>query len=126
MARQLARRELDGVEGAVVAIDVIRAFTTAAYAFGSEVSEILLVGTVDEGVLTAELIEPARTARPFDAQAAAAALLATDEAAKTLALGPAHTDPSDIELAAAVDAFDFAMEVERTDRGLRLMAMRPS
>jgi hypothetical protein len=80
-------------------------------------------GGVDD-VLTAELIERARTRRPLDTQATAAALLASDEAARTLALGPEHTDPRDIELAAVVDAFDFAMEVERTDRGLRLVTTR--
>ena len=229
MARHLGRWELDGVDGAVVVVDVIRAFTTAAYAFGSGAKEIYLVGTVDEAlafkstnpgslalgedrglrpegfdfpnspamvrnadldgrtlvqrtsagtqgvvravdatrlwaaslvvasataraveeaglgeptyvitgrfedrpdggaddVLTADLIERARIGRPIEATATAAALLATEEAARTLALGSDHCDPADIELAAAVDAFDFAMEVERTDRGLRLVPRRP-
>ena len=226
MTRQLARWELDGVDGAVVVIDVIRAFTTAAHAFASGASEIYLVGTVDEAlafkaahpgtlamgedhglrpdgfdlpnspsmaseadleartmvqrtsagtqgavravdatrmwaaslvvasataraversglgapsyvitgrfedrpdrgaddVLTAELIERARVGQPLEARATAAALLSTDEAARTLFLGLPHVDPRDIELAAAVDAFDFAMEVERAELGLRLVA----
>lgn len=226
MTRQLARWELAGVDGAVVVVDVIRAFTTAAYAFGAGASEIYLVATVEEAlafiasnpdalavgedrglrpdgfdfpnspalmraadldgrtlvqrtsagtqgvvravdatrlwaaslvcasataravrssglgeptyvitgrvedgpdsggddVLTAELIERARTGRTLDVRATAKALRSTDEAARTLALGPEHCDPSDIELAAAVDAFDFAMEVERTDLGHRLTA----
>jgi hypothetical protein len=50
VTRQLARWELDGVDGAVVVIDVIRAFTTAAHAFASGASEIYLVGTVDEAL----------------------------------------------------------------------------
>ncbi len=225
MARHLARWELDGVRGPVVVVDVIRAFTTAAYAFGSGAAEIYLVGDVEEALafkaahagtialgenrglrpegfdypnspamvsrvdltgrtlvqrtsagtrgvvaaahadrlwaaslacasataravndaglgepayvitgrfedaphttgdddaLAAELIERARLGQPLDAAATSAALLATNEAAKTLALGPEHCDPADIELAAAVDAFDFAMEVERTPLGLRL------
>ena len=224
MARQLARWQLAGVDGAVVVVDVIRAFSTAAYAFGAGAAEIFLVGTVEEALafkranpeslamgedrglrpdgfdfpnspvmvcdadlegrtlvqrtsagtqgvvravdatrlwaaslvvasataravvdsglgeptyvitgrfedrpgggaddtLTAELIERARTGRPLDAAATSAALLATAEAERTLALGADHVDPRDIELAAAVDAFDFAMEVDRTERGLRL------
>ena len=95
MAWHLARWELEGVGGPVVGVD---------------------------DVLAAELIERARLGEPLDAPATSAALCATDEAARTRALGAPHCDPADIELAATVDAFDFAMEVERTDRGLRLTA----
>lgn len=38
-----------GAEGAVVAVDVLRAFTTAAHAFAAGAREIWLVSTVDEG-----------------------------------------------------------------------------
>ena len=48
--RQVLRWELDGVDGAVVVIDVIRAFTTAAYAFGAGATAIYLVATVDEAL----------------------------------------------------------------------------
>jgi 2-phosphosulfolactate phosphatase len=230
MARHVARWELGGVTGAVIVVDVIRAFTTAAYAFGSGAAEIFLVGDVaaalafkaahpgslamgeDRGlrpdgfdfpnspamvrtadlsgrtlvqrtsagtrgvvaavdatrlwaaslacasataqavnaaglgepvyvitgrfedrperhgaddVLAADLIERARLGQPLRASVTAAALLATEEARKTLALGPEHCDPADIELAATVDAFDFVMEVERTPQGLRLTAREP-
>lgn len=230
MARHVARWELAGVRGPVVVVDVIRAFTTAAYAFGSGAAEIYLVSDVDEALafkdahpgtialgeqgglrpdgfdypnspaivsrvdlagrtlvqrtsagtrgvvaaadadrlwaaslacatataravdaaglgeptyvitgrfedrldasgaddeMTAELIERARLGEPLDATATSTALLATDEAARTLALGPEHCDPADIELAATVDAFGFAMEVGRTDLGLRLTPRRP-
>ena len=47
-ARFLARWEISDVDGAIVAIDVLRAFTTAAYAFGAGADAIHLVGTVDE------------------------------------------------------------------------------
>ncbi len=49
-AAYVARWELDGVGGTVVAIDVLRAFTTAAYAFAAGAAEILLVAGVDEAV----------------------------------------------------------------------------
>jgi 2-phosphosulfolactate phosphatase len=49
-SRQVSRWELDGVDGAVVVIDVIRAFSTAAYAFDAGASAIYLVATVDEAL----------------------------------------------------------------------------
>jgi 2-phosphosulfolactate phosphatase len=228
-SRQVDRWALDGVAGAVVVVDVIRAFSTAAYAFGSGASAIYLVADVDEarrfkadhpGVLamgedrgmrpdgfdfpnspaalsradltgrtlvqrtsagtqgvvaatsatrlwaaslacasataravvaarlgaptyvisgcfaerpdrpgtddrlTAALIERVRLGEPADAVATADAVLASDEARRTLALPPEHCDPADIALATRVDAFDFAMEVERDEVGLRLTARR--
>ncbi len=49
-ARYLARWEVAEVTGAVVAVDVIRAFTTAAHAFGAGARSILLVDSVDEAL----------------------------------------------------------------------------
>jgi 2-phosphosulfolactate phosphatase len=49
----LPNRDLGGVRGTVVAIDVLRAFTTAAYAFGAGASEIWLVAGVDEALARA-------------------------------------------------------------------------
>ena len=46
----MVRWELDDVTGAVVVVDVIRAFTTAAYAFGAGADAIYLVGGVDEAL----------------------------------------------------------------------------
>ncbi len=224
-ARRLKRWELDGVDGPVVVIDVIRAFTTAAYAFGAGATAIYLVATVEEALafkaahpdvlamgedrgrrplgfdfpnspvavsradldgrtlvqrtsagtqgvvaavdatrlwaaslvcasataravnasrlgepsyvitgcfpdrpddtgdddrLTADLIERARSGHPVEAVAAAEELHATGEARRTLALGPEHCDPLDIEFAARVDLFDFAMEVTTDTLGRRL------
>jgi 2-phosphosulfolactate phosphatase len=231
-ARFLPRWEVGDITGAVVAVDVIRAFTTAAYAFGAGASHIFLVDSVDEalalkaedpgllamgencgrrpdgfdfsnspvriaaadlsgrvlvqrtsagtrGVVAArsatrlwcaslvcasataaavsasglgaptyvitgrqppdsdrpssgsddlaaaELIERARTGVDLDAECTAAFLLDCEEATRTLSLGPDHADPDDILFAARVDAFDFAMEVERVGHLLRLSAVRP-
>jgi 2-phosphosulfolactate phosphatase len=44
----------DAAAGAVVVIDVIRAFTTAAYAFAAGAREIVLVGTVEEALALRE------------------------------------------------------------------------
>lgn len=49
-ARYVARWELEGVGGVVIAIDVLRAFTTAAYAFAGGATAIWLVADVDEAI----------------------------------------------------------------------------
>ncbi len=46
--RKVTLDNCDRADGIVVAIDVLRAFTTAAYAFDRGVEEILLVSTVEE------------------------------------------------------------------------------
>lgn len=48
--RYRPRWELDGVDGAVVVVDVLRAFTSAAYAFGAGARAIHLVGTIEEAL----------------------------------------------------------------------------
>lgn len=206
-ASYVARWELDGVSGVVVAVDVLRAFTTAAYAFAAGAASIWLVGTVDEALalgraiqgslvmgeehgrrppgfhlsnspvevsqfdvegrtlvqrtsagtqgviaaagadrlfaaslvcasataaairvaalgpptyvvtgrfpeepdggeddlLTAQLIERARTGRPLDATTTGDAVARSREAARTLAVGEGHVHPNDIAYATAVD-----------------------
>jgi 2-phosphosulfolactate phosphatase len=49
-ARFLPHWEIGDVEGPVVAIDVIRAFSTAAYAFAAGAREIWLVAEVDQAL----------------------------------------------------------------------------
>lgn len=60
-ARYLAKWELEGVRGTVVIVDVLRAFSTAAYAFASGASSIWLVGSVEEALLLASEIPNALT-----------------------------------------------------------------
>jgi 2-phosphosulfolactate phosphatase len=60
-ARFVARWELEGVRGVVVVVDVLRAFTTAAYAFAAGASSIWLVATVPEAIDLAEQIPGALT-----------------------------------------------------------------
>ena len=224
-AKFVARWELEGVSGVVVAVDVLRAFTTAAYALAAGASSIWLVGGVEEALtlgraiagslvmgeehgrrppafdlsnspvevsradvagrilvqrtsagtqgviaatgahrlfaaslvcasataaairdaelgaptyvitgrfpdepdggeddlLAAQLIERARLGQPLDGVATAEAVARSDEAVRTLAVGDGHVHPDDIAYATVVDRFDFAMEVERVDGGLRLV-----
>jgi len=141
-SRQLCRWELDGITGPVVVIDVLRAFTTAAYTFAAGAEAIHLVAEVadalafkdqhrgalaisgDDDRLTAALIERARQSQPLAAERTAAALLTTMDAKRGVTLGPEHLPAIDIELAAEVDEFDLAMEVTAHDRGLRLEPRR--
>lgn len=213
----LSRFELGGVDGAVVVVDVLRAFSTAAYALGAGARTIHLVGGLDEAVevarsipgalvvgeehgrkppsydlpnspfivsradvadrelvlrtsagtqgvmaathadrlfvtglatasataaavgacglgapayvltgwfpdwaaeddrATAEFIEAVRTGQGPDPGAAAAAVRASPEAFRTLEAGEGNMDPRDVDLAADVDRFPFAMEVRRLD-----------
>ena len=224
-ARFLTRWQVAEVDGAVVAVDVIRAFTTAAYAFSAGARHIFLVDSVDEalafkqaepdallmgedlgrrppgfdfsnspvevaaadldgrvlvqrtsagtrGVVaarsatrlwcaslvcasataaavrgsglgdptyvitgnfennpdmngvddlaTAHLIDRARRQVPLEADETAHFVATSEEARRTLTLGHGHVDPSDIVYATRVDAFDFAMEVQRVGNRLRL------
>lgn len=70
--------------------------------------------------LTAEHIEAIRVGEPVDPSVVARRVADSEEATRTLALGPDHCHPDDISLAVDVDRFAFAMEVTRDDLGLRL------
>jgi 2-phosphosulfolactate phosphatase len=74
----------------------------------------------DDDRLTAEHIEALRVGRDPDPALVARLVASSDEASRTLALGPEHVDPADITYATDVDRFDFAMEVTRDALGLRL------
>ena len=75
--------------------------------------------------LTADYIESVRLAGPCDPTTVARQVADSDEAARTLALGPEHVHPDDITFAVDVDRFAFAMEVTRDEVGLRLEAVDP-
>ncbi len=79
----------------------------------------------EDDLATAELIERARNGQDLDAEATARLVAGSREAERTLAIGPGHVHPEDIERAVAVDAFDFAMEVTRRPEGLRLDRVTP-
>ncbi len=141
--RVLVQRTSAGTRGVVAARDATRlwaaslavatatARAVAASALGTP--SYVITGRFEhrperaavDDLLTADTIERLRGGQQVRPAEVAAALLGTDEAARTLALGPDHCDPADIELAARVDEFDFAMEVARTPAGLRLDAVRP-
>jgi 2-phosphosulfolactate phosphatase len=60
-AKFVSNWELRDVKGVVVAVDVLRAFTTAAYAFAAGATSIYLVGTVAEALELARSIPGALT-----------------------------------------------------------------
>ena len=55
LVRKIHRSECHTAKGLVVVIDVIRAFTTAAFAFASGAEKIILVSTVEEAFRLKEL-----------------------------------------------------------------------
>ena len=71
-----------------------------------------------DDLATAELIERARLGQDLDAERASHEVATSDEAERTLALGPGHVHPDDISYAVQVDRFAFAMEVTRVGGGL--------
>jgi 2-phosphosulfolactate phosphatase len=91
-ARFLPRWQVSRIGGVVVAVDVLRAFTTAAYAFAAGASSILLVSGVDEAIALASAHPGALTMgeehgrRPpgFDLSNSPAAVANADVAGRTL------------------------------------------
>lgn len=77
----------------------------------------------DEDEVAARYIERARRGLTLDPARAARDVLESTAARRTLALGAEHVDPQDIVYATVVDAFDFAMAVVSTERGMRLTAV---
>jgi 2-phosphosulfolactate phosphatase len=100
-ARFVARWELAGVRGTVVAIDVIRAFTTAAYAFGAGAKEIWLVDEVDEALALGRSIP-------------GALIMGEDHGRR-----PAGFDFSNSPVAVAAADLDGRSMVQRTSAGTR-------
>lgn len=84
-----------------------------------------LPGSGEDDLATAELIERARLGLPLDAEATASRISSSEEASRTLAVGEGHVHPEDVTRSVAVDAFEFAMEVTRTEIGLRLERVDP-
>lgn len=78
-----------------------------------------------DDLATAQLIERARLGHDLDAAGTSQAITNSDEARRTLTLGNGDSYPEDIIYATRVDAFDFAMEVQRVDNRLRLDKVQP-
>ena len=78
-----------------------------------------------DDLATAQLIERARLGRDLDAERTRQAVANSDEARRTLTLGRGDSYPEDIIYATRIDAFDFAMEVQRVDNRLRLEKVHP-
>jgi 2-phosphosulfolactate phosphatase len=141
--RTLVQRTSAGTRGVIAARDATRlwcaslvcASATAAAVNGAGLGAPTYVITGNfpdrpelsgaDDLLTAQLIERARTGASLDAATTAEEVATSDEAARTLAAGEGHVHPEDIAYATRVDAFTFAMEVTRTADGLRLDASEP-
>ena len=138
--RELVQRTSAGTRGVVAATGAQRRWCASLVCASATARAVTAAGLGDpdyvitgrrgadrqgeDDLLTAQLIERVRTGAPADAEATARAVAGSDEASVTLALGPTHVDPRDIELAVRVDAFDFAMEARPVGDLLRLHAVR--
>lgn len=138
--RTLIQRTSAGTRGVVAARSATRlwcaslvcASATARAVSASDLGEPTYVITgrfpdrpddqADDDQLTAETIERARLGLDVQADEVAVTIASSDEAARTLALGPPHVHPDDVAYATRVDRFDFAMEVHRRNGCLELRA----
>jgi 2-phosphosulfolactate phosphatase len=137
--RTIVQRTSAGTQGAVAAVDADRLFVAGLVVASATARAVdacdlgpptyCITGRFPDDVhhgeddlLTAQLIERARLGLPLDAEATAAAVAGSREAERTLAVGAGHVFAEDIDVACAVDRFDFAMEVERVEGGLRVTA----
>jgi 2-phosphosulfolactate phosphatase len=136
--REVVLRTGSGTQGVVAATHADRLFaaglvnasaTAAAVAACDEGPPTYVLSgwlddwAADDDRLTAEHIEARRTGAPADDRAVAAALRASPEAFRTLEVGEGNMDPLDVDLAAAVDRFAFAMEVVRSPGRLTIHAV---
>ncbi len=136
--RDMVQRTSAGTRGVVATASATRrwcaslvcasATAAAVTRSGLGVPDYVITGWLDDDRLgeddlaTAHLIERVRMGLPAHACEAARAVADSREAAITVALGPGHADPADVELATRVDTFDFAMQARQTARGLELTA----
>ena len=136
--RELVQRTTAGTQALIAATSADRLFAASLVCASATAAAItstglgapsyVITGRVpddpergEDDLITAQLIERARIGAPLDAVGAAKAVARSREAARTLTLGEGHVDPDDVVYATAVDRFDFAMEVERVNRRLRLV-----
>ena len=137
--RVLVQRTSAGTQGVIVATCAERLFAASLVCASATVAAIDSTGlgaptyvitgrcedTLDDGeedLLAAKLIERARGGRSLEATAIARAVTGTPSAVRILAMSRDHAHPDDVAYATAVDRFDFAMEVGRTDSGHRMVA----
>ncbi|HEX8804135.1 MAG TPA: 2-phosphosulfolactate phosphatase, partial [Acidimicrobiales bacterium] len=146
--RPLVQRTSAGTQGVIAAVDAERVFAASLVCASATAAAVAATGLGaptyvitgrfpdrradgpdgEDDLITAELIERARTGPPLsagEAAAAARAVAASREAEITLAVGAGHVHPDDIAYATAVDRFAFAMEVERVHGRLRLVRRDP-
>ncbi len=148
--------------GLVIAIDVLRAFSNAAYAFSRGAKEIRLVSTVDEALALRSRLPNARAmgevgglppagfdfgnspAQMLEAELRGASLIQRTGAGTQGAVrcvkaeirlaasyAEAHLDPvrpefplSDLDLCTRIDAFNFAMLIQKEQESLIMRAIK--
>jgi 2-phosphosulfolactate phosphatase len=136
--RTLVQRTSAGTRGAVAArsatrlwcASLVNASATAAALKGSGLGApaYVISGRPDaaaaswggDDLATAEHIESLRLGAPLDCVATRDKITSSEEARRTLALGPDHANARDIAFCTDIDRFDFALEATRIGARLRL------
>jgi 2-phosphosulfolactate phosphatase len=143
LGRTLVQRTSAGTQGVVAATSATRMWCASLVVATATAMEVRSSGlgaptyvitgmfaddplmTGDDDRATAELIDRIRVGKASQANDTALFVAATHEAERTLALGGEDSHRDDVAFASRVDAFDFAMEVERVDGLFRLTPTHP-
>jgi 2-phosphosulfolactate phosphatase len=136
--RTLVQRTSAGTRGAVAARSATRLWcaslvNASATAAALKVSGLgapayVITGRSDgatpssglDDLAAAEHIESLRVGAPVDSVATRTKITGSEEARRTLALGPGHANARDVAFCTDIDRFDFALEVTRVGGQLRL------
>ena len=116
--RTIVQRTSAGTQGVVAARRADRLWCASLVCASATAAAVKAAGS-------GEYVEAIRRGERVDPGAAADAIRTSDEAARTLILGPEHVDPLDIDYAVDIDRFGFAMEVTRDAVGHRLDRIAP-
>jgi 2-phosphosulfolactate phosphatase len=111
--------------GTVIAIDVMRAFSTAAYAFSMSAKQVLLGGGGDEDLACANSLEALLKDERPNLQPFIQRVLASKDEFQHFNPTKIGFPITDLDYCTQTDKFDFAMPIERNDGRLIMYFIKP-